>query len=178
MTPTIAARVDTGRTGLTYPPSLNHVALTVADLDAAVSWYASVFGFEVLAGPVEFEIGATDEGSSLPDVFGKRFRKLRMCWMATGGATGFELFEFVDPRTEERPSFEYWKTGLMHFAVTVGDVEEVANRIDASGGRRVSKVWPWYEGHEFTYCQDPWGNIVELNSLSFERVNANREIKA
>ena len=40
-----------------YPPSLNHVAVTVPDLDAAVAWYTEVSGFDVLrAGQREPEL--------------------------------------------------------------------------------------------------------------------------
>lgn len=162
------------RKGLEYAPSLNHVGTVVTDLDAAVEFYTRALGFEVLGGPTTFTASADDEGASLPDVFGERFREVRMCWLATGGVTGFELFEFIDPKSEQREPFEYWKTGPMHVAVTVHDVDVVADRIVACGGTRASKTWTWYEGHSFLYCRDPWGNVVELNSMSYERVNANR----
>jgi catechol 2,3-dioxygenase-like lactoylglutathione lyase family enzyme len=169
-----AARAAGDRSGFTYSPSLNHVAVTVPDLGAAVDWYTSVLGFEVLHGPVEFGLHGAGEGASLPDVFGERFRKMRICWLATGGQTGIELFELVDPPTEISPSFEYWRTGLMHLALTVGDVDAVVARIDATGGQRASKTWEWYEDHHYAYCRDPWGTVIELTDMSYDRINANR----
>jgi catechol 2,3-dioxygenase-like lactoylglutathione lyase family enzyme len=46
-----------------YPKVINHIAISVPDLDQAIKWY-KVFGFHVIAGPVKF----------LPDnsVFGTR----------------------------------------------------------------------------------------------------------
>jgi catechol 2,3-dioxygenase-like lactoylglutathione lyase family enzyme len=42
-----------------YPKTINHVAVSVPDLDKAVKWYQEVFGFTVVNGPVEFEADAS-----------------------------------------------------------------------------------------------------------------------
>ena len=169
-----SALPEKDRSGLGYAPSLNHVGVVVGDLDQAIEFYTQAIGFDVLGGPATFTYEAVGDARSLTDVFGERYREVRMCWLATGGVTGFELFQFIDPPTEQSPPFQYWKTGLMHVAVTVHDVDIVADRIVAHGGVRASQVWRWNEGHYWIYCRDPWGNIVELNSMSYERVNANR----
>ena len=38
-----------------YSKVINHIAVSVTDLDKAVKWYQEVFGFTVINGPVEFE---------------------------------------------------------------------------------------------------------------------------
>jgi catechol 2,3-dioxygenase-like lactoylglutathione lyase family enzyme len=40
---------------IVYPRTINHIAVSVTDLDKAVKWYKEVFGFTVVNGPVEFE---------------------------------------------------------------------------------------------------------------------------
>src|SRR5687768_6940152 len=116
-----SALPEKDRSGLGYAPSLNHVGVVVGDLDQAIEFYTQAIGFDVLGGPATFTYEAVGDARSLTDVFGERYREVRMCWLATGGVTGFELFQFIDPPTEQSPPFQYWKTGLMHVAVTVHD---------------------------------------------------------
>ena len=40
---------------IVYPRAINHIAVSVTDLDKAVKWYQEVLGFTVINGPVEFE---------------------------------------------------------------------------------------------------------------------------
>ena len=57
-------------------------------------------------------------------------------------------------------------------------IEELAQRIAEAGGRmRSSRVWPVFEGEPYRtcYCEDPFGNVVELYSHSHERTYANRD---
>ena len=39
-----------------YPKAINHIAVSVTNLDKAVKWYQEVFGFTIINGPVEFEV--------------------------------------------------------------------------------------------------------------------------
>jgi catechol 2,3-dioxygenase-like lactoylglutathione lyase family enzyme len=36
-----------------YPKTINHIAVSVTNLDKAVKWYQEVIGFNVINGPVE-----------------------------------------------------------------------------------------------------------------------------
>jgi hypothetical protein len=57
------------------------------------------------------------------------------------------------------------------------DIEGLAKRIADSGGKQNSAVWTLLEGEPFqaVYCQDPWGNIIEIYSHSTELMYANRD---
>jgi hypothetical protein len=47
----------------------------------------------------------------LKDIFGTSFKKLRWVHMTFANHVGFEIFEFVDPKEQQRENnFEYWKT--------------------------------------------------------------------
>ena len=39
--------------GTTYPRSINHVGVGVADIERAIHWYQEVLGFTLLMGPME-----------------------------------------------------------------------------------------------------------------------------
>jgi len=48
---------------------MNHVGLTVGDIDEAVDWYAKVFGLELLDGPMHCDTTTTGAGRRR-EVFG------------------------------------------------------------------------------------------------------------
>jgi hypothetical protein len=61
--------------------------------------------------------------------------------------------------------------------VVTPEIERSAQRIASSGGRvRTSRVWQIFPGQPYRtcYCQDPFGNVLELYSHSHERTYANR----
>jgi len=78
---------------------VNHIGITVGDLDAAVTLYKSVFDLEVLAKPQAATL-ETPAGDRRRDVFGPRWGGMRIAHLATkGGRIGIELFEFIEPAT-------------------------------------------------------------------------------
>ncbi|WP_431272020.1 hypothetical protein [Dankookia sp. P2] len=73
-------------------------------------------------------------------------------------------------------NFQYWRTGVFHFCLIDPNIEELARRIAEHGGQQRSKVWSLFEGEPFkaVYCEDPWGNLIEIYSHSTELMYANR----
>jgi catechol 2,3-dioxygenase-like lactoylglutathione lyase family enzyme len=159
--------------------AVTHVGLTVTDLGRAVRWYRDVLGFEPIGPPVEVEAHRGHGGAVAADVFGDRLRRFRQAHLASANGVAIELFEFVDPPSERRTrNFEYWRTGIFHVCVVAPDIEPVAERIARTGGRlRTSRVWELFAGEPYRtcYCEDPFGNVIELYSHSHERTYANRE---
>jgi len=157
------------------PRRLSHVGITVTDLDAAVAWYQEVLGFELLSGPDALMADDSDGGVGAAKVFGPRFRRARAAHLCTGDGVGVELFQFAEPATELRPdTFEYWKTGVSHICVLAPDIERVAARIAATGGRVRVPVREVVPGgpYRWCYCEDPFGVVVELWSHRHEEVFA------
>jgi catechol 2,3-dioxygenase-like lactoylglutathione lyase family enzyme len=155
--------------------AFNHAGISVTDLDKAVDWYCDVFGLRLIRGPLTLDIDAPDSEPPA-DIFGPRWKKARIAHLATANGVGIELFEFVDPPAERRAdNFDYWQTGIFHIALTCPDVESVARRLEARGGRRRSRLHEVAPGCVVCYCEDPFGNIVELVNRSYEQVNANRD---
>ena len=58
------------------------------------------------------------------------------------------------------------------------NIEKLAQQIEKTGGKKRSKVWQlWPEKpYKVCYCEDPWGNIIELSSHSYEQTWSNFEI--
>jgi catechol 2,3-dioxygenase-like lactoylglutathione lyase family enzyme len=158
-----------------WPRAVNHIGVTVPDIFAAIDWYRDVLGLTHIMGPRVLE-PASQATHETPSVFGARFRKAYQAHMLAANGVGLELFEFVEPAVERRPdNFEYWKVGVFHWCVTDPDVAGLAARIVAAGGRQRTDVCAFLPGRPYllAYCEDPWGNIVEVFSHSYAEVFAN-----
>ena len=156
-----------------FPLAITHIGLSVPDLDRAIQWYQGVLGFRVLAGPIELVGDDSHFGLLCTDIFGPQFQKGRLAFLSGPNAVGVELFEFNDPKSERLPNnFEYWKSGIFHLAVVDSDVENLARRIEESGGKLRSKIWTLFPGkpYKIAYCEDPFGNIVEICSHSTDQM--------
>ncbi|WP_262265803.1 VOC family protein [Microvirga yunnanensis] len=160
-----------------HPVPVTHVGLTVTDIAAAAKWYQDILGCRHPIGPLHIRRDGSHIGEVFRGIFGDRFEEGYVCHLATANGVGIELFEFIRPRSEPAENnFEYWKTGVFHFCLVDPDIEGLARRIAESGGRQRSAVWPLYEGKPFqaVYCEDPWGNLIEIYSHSTELMYANR----
>ena len=157
----------------TCPRPLNHIAIGVSDIEAAIRWYEEVLGFRAFAGPFELAREA-DETGRIGNVLGPRFGRVRIAHLATGSGVGLELFEVIDPPHERREeSIEFWKSGTFHFCVTDPDIEGLVDKIVATGGRQLSRIWddrPPSGKFRMVYCQDPYGTLLEIHTHSYEIV--------
>lgn len=155
---------------------LGHIGLTVPRLDVAVAWYADVFRFEPI-GPQATLIAADGDGGRLAAaVFGRGFVEANVIQLATGSPVDLELFEFRPPQGSARPAFEYWHPGWFHFCVVESEIEAMGARIERHGGRRLTGVLSIVPGtpYRMCYCQDPFGNVVEIHTHAHGSLEANR----
>lgn len=85
-----------------YPSNLNHIAVSVINIEEVIEWYTKVLGFNVVKPPFEAVADDTHIGKIFQDVFGKDFKKLKIAHLSFGNQIGFEVFEFVEPKEEKR----------------------------------------------------------------------------
>ncbi|GGF20944.1 glyoxalase [Halobacillus andaensis] len=154
----------------TYPRSFSHIGLSVPDLDKAVEFYKEVMGWYVIMEPSEVVEDDSPIGVMCKDVFGKGWEKFRIAHLSTSDKIGIELFEFPNNEDPE-DNFEYWKTGIFHYCVQDPDLEGLVEKIKAHGGKQRMPVREYYPGekpYRMVYCEDPFGNLVEIYSHSYE----------
>jgi catechol 2,3-dioxygenase-like lactoylglutathione lyase family enzyme len=145
--------------GITGHTVVDHVGLTVTDLDAAIAWYGAVFRLELLQGPDL--IGGSEE--RVRDIFGPGVADFRIAYLGSGAGTRLQLFEFTEPAVERRAEgFEYWRTGISHLGLGCADVAKAVARLETHGGRRRSAIHGAPPGPVYCYCEDPDGNVLEL----------------
>lgn len=158
------------------PMTMNHVGISVPDIEGAVAWYRDVLGCQLLVPPVEATNDGTHFGNVVKDIFGDKFESVLMAHLVTADGIGIELFQFIEPKTVvPANTFEYWRGGIFHICLTAPNIEEVSQRIGANGGKVLSQVWKLYGNKEYkaVYCQDPWGTVVELCSRRYEQFWSN-----
>lgn len=161
--------------------AVNHVAISVTDIRQAMEWYRNVVGMSVLAEPAEL---STDPSRTAPhlaailrEIFGPELGRFMICHMISSNGVGIELFQFLEPRSERRSkNFEYWKTGFFHLAITDSHPERLAEKISASGGKKRTGVSELVHGSgkKICFCEDPFGNIIEIYSDSYEQFWSDR----
>ncbi len=155
----------------------NHVGVSVPDINAAIAWYQKLFGFTLIAEPAEVLPDGSHFGNLSSNICGDRYRGMKIAHMVTGDGSGFELFEFIGPAPERRAdTMEYWKNGFFHIAITAPDVPAKVAEIEANGGLKRSDIWELFpgEGIHVCYCEDPFGNVIEIISHRYEQALANR----
>ncbi len=155
---------------MTYPRTFSHIGISVPDLEAAVKFYTEVLGWYLIMEPSEVTEDDSDIGVMCTDVFGPDWGSFKIAHLSTGDRIGVELFQFKNSEQPE-DNFEYWKTGVFHFCVQDPDVEGLAEKIVAAGGKQRMPVRHYYKGekpYRMVYMEDPFGNILEIYSHSYE----------
>ena len=67
---------------------------------------------------------------------------------------------------------EYWKTSFFDICITEPDLEKFTKKIVEGGGKQRSKIWELMPGkpYKIAYCEDPFGNIIEIYTHNYDEV--------
>jgi lactoylglutathione lyase len=134
------------------PLRVDHVGLSVGDLDAACVFYSRAFGF---TRQLEFELSPHPiRGLMLRHDSGMRLELFERAGSAAGiqGATPIEALA---------------TRGYGHFAFATPDIDPVFARALEAGATAVVEPSPSPEpGVRFAFLADPEGNLVELVELA------------
>ncbi|MDT3684265.1 MAG: VOC family protein [Pseudorhodoplanes sp.] len=155
--------------------ALNHIGLTVPDIFDAIDWYGAVFGAAHIMGPRLLQSDAK-AAHETPGIFGRKFRRAYQAHLLLANGVGLELFQFVEPPVQcPAENMPYWNRGVFHIAITHPDVDALASQIVAKGGKKRHEPINFVPGRPWRlcYCEDPWGNVIEIMSHSYAEVFSN-----
>jgi glyoxylase I family protein len=141
-----------------------HVAIVVADLEAMIAFYTSVFGLRVMR---RYETAAEDfrRGVGLP-----RARAKAAHLQVPNSPVQIEMFQYEDSPEAHPYRSRADVPGYRHIAFVVEDLDEACARLREQGLEFFSDPITLREpessaGVRFVYFTDPEGNILELNEL-------------
>lgn len=141
---------------------VEHIGLTVPDIESATAFFVDVIGAEVLYDIGPFETSEEWMASHLAPHPSSRIKKIRMIKVANGPA--LELFEFTLP--DGRTPLP--QNGGWHLAFYVVDMERALLALKVHGCEIQSGPVLMTEGPsaglEWLYFQAPWGQQLELVS--------------
>jgi len=145
---------------------VNHVALSVPDMDRALAFYGDLLGFEKLS-----DAGWPAGTESADRILAVEGTSARVCHIGMSNLL-MELFEFGDcvpePQHPRRPVIDH---GITHICLAVTDLDEEYARLSAAGMAFHSPPTDvGIPGVRTVYGRDPFGNVVELEEAQGRRL--------
>ncbi len=135
--------------------NLNHVGISVANLDRSVEFYCEMLSMKVLYR-AQFSGDPYEEVMAIPQVRGN------MC-VLKNNTVQLELFQFDRPEpSAKNPDAPISSHGISHFGIEVDDVDAAYRRLAAAGVKLQSPVREFQGGTRAVYARDPDGNVFEL----------------
>ena len=140
-------------------PVLDHVSVTVRDLEASLAFYVGLLELPLIAR-------GTSDDAELAEIMGQRDVSIRWADIEVGEALVLELVEFVSP-VGTPVTKSLWDPGATHIGLQVADSGAVHERLREAGVQLVSKPvrlteqGDWY-GVQVHYAIDPDGTWIEL----------------
>ena len=135
---------------------LEHVGLSVSDLDRSIAFYRDVIGFTVL------RVIDSPPAMRLGEVVGLPGASARIAHMGTGKAM-LELFEYRDPRGRPIPvDRTQADNGFIHVGITSTDTRADWERLRKAGVSFISAPVEYRPGVWIAYFRGPDGEVCEL----------------
>jgi catechol 2,3-dioxygenase-like lactoylglutathione lyase family enzyme len=140
--------------------TLDHVGLTVPEVDTATTFFVDALGATIAEDIVREPLAGPEVEAGLGLAPGAVVRRVRMLTLSEGG--GVELFELAGVDQAEPPGLA--DLGVHHLAVAVSDIDDAVRRVGAAGGRALAAPAPvpGDEASSWVYCTPPWGGLIEL----------------
>lgn len=141
--------------------AIDHVGVTVADLDRALEFWCDRLGLRLLNR-------VTETGDDIAALIGEDFVEIEIADLDAGDGRIVELIRYIRPagRPVRARSSD---PGSAHIALRVDDLDAALDRLWGSHARQISRrpvvlhdpggAW---DGVACCYLADPDGNIIEL----------------
>ncbi|MDE0210698.1 MAG: VOC family protein [Boseongicola sp.] len=145
---------------------LEHVGLTVPDLEQAVEFFETVFGAVTVLSTGLVDVDDEFMIKSLGVPGDRRIQDIRV--LRLGNGTNLELFQYSG-EDRDAPLKRNSEPGACHLAFQVDDIEAAAARLREAGvdvleGPTLIDSGPM-EGLNWVYLRTPWGQFLELVSM-------------
>ena len=142
--------------------AMNHVGISVADIDRSIAFYRDMLGMQVV-------VRTSFEGDQYATILRLKGASGRVA-LLRAAAMQIELFEFSCPvprgGERDRPVCDH---GITHFCIEVHDIDATYRRLRDSGVVFHCEPLDFLGGARATYGRDPDGNVFELLEVREKR---------
>lgn len=139
---------------------VSHIGICVTDLDLAVQFYSSVFGFQ--------QTSRTLLDDEIDALLGVKDSSLEVCLLALGDrpATRIELIHFKKPPPGSREERPMNTIGFTHLAIYVDNIDETCRKVSEQGGiileGRAIVLRDGESSRRYQMVRDLFGTLIEL----------------
>jgi glyoxylase I family protein len=140
---------------------IDHVGITVSDLDRSLGFYRDLLGLRVIADSTVAE-------PEVAELLALDSVQLRIADLDSGDGRIVELIQYLQPKGR-RIEYKSSDPGTAHIAFTVDDLASVRERLAGAGATIVSRrpltvdePGGHFDGAICLYVRDPDGAILEL----------------
>jgi catechol 2,3-dioxygenase-like lactoylglutathione lyase family enzyme len=126
--------------------NVDHISLTVRDMDAAKVFYADQLGM-----PVITDVEVEDKASGTP-IYDMVHSKRRMVVLGPVGNVNLALISHPGDELQGEPILNLDRVGLTHYAFNVRDLPALVERMASFGIEPVARG----------FFRDPEGNLVQF----------------
>lgn len=168
-TPLWSPKLNTSISDATGVPGLlgvDHVGITVPDIDEAAAWFADMLG---CSSPLAFGPFSDSEGTFMQDYLDVNPRAVidKIQHMRCGDGPSVELFQYSSPDQDQEFRLNS-DVGGHHVAFYVTDIESAVATLTSRGAEKLMGPLPVEEGpaagQSINYFKTPFGTYVELIS--------------
>lgn len=153
------------------PRGIEHIGMTVPDIEQAERFFIKAFGAETLYSLVtkgEEPQGPADMHKVNGLLPGTAMISMRM--MRLGNGPNIELFEISDSGEGRKEAAGINDRGLHHFSIYVDDIEAAAKAFTDAGGIMTDGPVDLFrqeggEGNQCWFGRFPWGTWLEIISF-------------
>lgn len=140
-----------------YTRPINHITVSVNDIDTVVKWYTDVLGFGLISDGIMHIKRSNNPSSPIFRIYRDSLREVKLAYIATGNSVSFKVFQFIDPAFQPNAqSFKYNRAGFFHIYVTNSDPDALAETVVRRGSRRQGVTCKIAGGAATcVYVQDP-----------------------
>lgn len=149
---------------------VDHVSLTVEDLDAAITFYTEIMGGELSyrMGPFDAaEIPVMEDGRDWTEAHvNVKGARLEIAMLKLTENLGLELFQYFKPDNALQVPPRNCDIGSSHFCLEVEDVQKAISYLQNHGCQAMTGPITMEDGpcrpSKSWYVLDPFGNQLEL----------------
>lgn len=151
---------------------MNHIGIMVGEMDKAIEFYTKALGLKIVMNKSKVEEEReTAIGRMCIAVFGEGFEGFNIAHLLTSDGIGVELFEMKN--RNEKHVVDFNKIGIFHFCLQTDDFKDVIRKTEKYGGKIRMDIMRYHPEDDskpakMVYLEDPFGNLFELYSHSYE----------